>query len=164
MDNWVIYALVMLITFFATELAAWAMHKYVMHGPLWFLHYDHHNKKKGFFEKNDTFFLIFAIPSWLCIMFGSLNNNMIMWSIGIGIAIYGVVYAIVHEIFIHQRIKWLRTTNVLYFKALRRAHKMHHKHLGKEDGESFGMIIIGWKYIREELELARKKRKQKSLA
>lgn len=164
MDNWLIYALVVLATFFAMEFVAWATHKYLMHGPLWFLHYDHHNKSKGFFEKNDAFFLIFAIPSWLCIMLGSMNGNYISVSIGAGIALYGFTYAIVHEVFIHQRIKWLRKTDLLYFKAIRRAHKMHHKHLGKEDGESFGMIIISWKYIKQELDLARKKRKQNSLA
>lgn len=71
-------------------------------------------------------------------------------AIGYGIAVYGFAYFLVHEIFIHQRFKWLKKTDNLYFKAIRRAHKMHHKHLGKEDGESFGMLIIHPKYIRAE--------------
>ena len=33
-----------------------------------------------------------------------------------------------------------------YIKAIRWAHKMHHKHLGKEDGESFGMLLVAKKY------------------
>ena len=33
---------------------------------------------------------------------------------------------------------------------------MHHKHLGKADGESFGMILINRKYIKQEKEAQRK--------
>ena len=33
--------------------------------------------------------------------------------------------------------------------ALRRAHKVHHKHLQKEDGECFGMLWVAPKYIEE---------------
>lgn len=150
MNSWLIYIAVATLTFVAMEFVAWATHKYVMHGWLWVLHEDHHNKTSGVFEKNDAFFLIFAIPSWLCIMLGMMNANYISVSIGAGIAAYGFTYAVVHEVFIHQRIKWLRNTNNLYFRAIRRAHKMHHKHLGKLHGESFGMIFINPKYIRQE--------------
>jgi beta-carotene 3-hydroxylase len=47
---------------------------------------------------------------------------------------------------VHERIKLFRNLKGSYFSALRRAHKMHHKHIGKEDGESFGFIIVGKKY------------------
>ena len=33
--------------------------------------------------------------------------------------------------------------------ANRRAHKEHHKHLTKEDGECFGMLFVPRKYLRE---------------
>ena len=39
----------------------------------------------------------------------------------------------------------------VYVLALRRAHKMHHKNTGKEGGESFGMLIIKNKYIKDAL-------------
>ena len=39
----------------------------------------------------------------------------------------------------------------IMMRAVRRAHKMHHKHLTKEDGESFGMLIVPIKYILHEL-------------
>ena len=54
-----------LLAYVLMEGAAWAAHRYLMHGPLWVLHADHHTKEPGFFEKNDAFFLIFAIRSWL---------------------------------------------------------------------------------------------------
>ncbi|MDZ7846429.1 MAG: hypothetical protein U5L96_06510 [Owenweeksia sp.] len=77
----------------------------MMHGILWNLHRDHHVKQPGFFEKNDAFFLIFAVPSWLCIMLGMMNEASVAVSIGAGIALYGFAYFLVHEVFIHQRLK-----------------------------------------------------------
>jgi beta-carotene 3-hydroxylase len=157
---WYFSALIIIGTFFFMEFVAWFTHKYIMHGFLWVLHKDHHQKTPGFFEKNDAFFLIFAVPSWLCIMLGMMYQFPVAVNIGIGILVYGFAYFVVHEIFIHQRFKWLRHTDVLYFKAIRRAHKMHHKHLGKEDGESFGMILIHPKYIRQEIQALKKQRNQ----
>jgi len=73
---------------------------------------------------------------------------VLVW-IGTGISIYGACYFFVHDIYIHQRFKILRDSNNSYLQAIRRAHKMHHKHLGKEDGECFGMLWIPSKYFRE---------------
>jgi beta-carotene 3-hydroxylase len=139
--------LVFVITFLAMEFVAWSTHKFVMHGFLWHLHEDHHLKTNDtFFEKNDSFFLIFSIPSFLCFLFGALMPNSILVSIGCSIAAYGACYFLVHDIFIHQRFKWLRNSNNRYLRAVRRAHKIHHKYLGKEHGESFGMLFFPLKY------------------
>jgi beta-carotene 3-hydroxylase len=135
-----------LFTFCLMEGITWLTHKYVMHGFLWHLHEDHHQPNGHIFEKNDAFFLIFAIPSWLCIMLGLQHNNYLAAGIGFGIAMYGFAYFIVHEVIIHQRIKWFTRSNNRYIKSIRWAHKMHHKHLYKEDGESFGMLIVAKKY------------------
>ena len=140
--------LIVLAAFLTMEAVAWFTHKYIMHGLLWRLHKDHHRKESsGFFEHNDFFFLIFALPGILALYLGSRNDlNYLFW-IGLGITLYGFAYFLVHDIFIHQRFKFLRNTNNSYFKALRRAHKMHHKHLDKEDGECFGMLWVPRKYF-----------------
>ena len=131
---------------------AWCTHKFVMHGFLWNLHQDHHlPNKNSFFERNDVFFLIYAIPSWLCIMLGSMFALWWVMHIGFGILAYGIAYFLVHEVFIHQRFKWFKNSETVYLKAIRRAHKIHHKHIGKEQGECFGMLIVPWKYISNEL-------------
>jgi beta-carotene 3-hydroxylase len=135
-----------LVTFCLMEGITWLTHKYVMHGFLWNLHEDHHQPNGHVFEKNDAFFLIFAIPSWLCIMLGLQHNNFLAVGIGFGIAMYGLAYFIVHEVIIHQRIKWFTRSNNRYIKSIRWAHKMHHKHLYKQDGESFGMLVVAKKY------------------
>lgn len=144
--NWVLNIAVVIITFCLMEGVAWLTHKYVMHKWLWFLHEDHHQKTPGFFEKNDAFFLIFAIPSFLCILLGSLNQMYWVVSIGAGIALYGLAYFIVHDIIIHQRFKLFTRSNNTFIRAVRWAHKMHHKHLDKEHGESFGMLLVSRKY------------------
>jgi beta-carotene 3-hydroxylase len=59
---------------------------------------------------------------------------------------YGFAYFVVHEIIIHQRFKFFTRSNNRYIKVIRWAHKMHHKHLGKEEGESFGMLWVARRY------------------
>ncbi len=141
-----LYILITLATFCLMEPITWLTHRFVMHGFLWYLHEDHHQKGEGFFEKNDAFFIIFAVPSWLCIMLGSMHGAYWVVSIGAGIAMYGFAYFLVHEIIIHQRFKLFTRSNNRYIKAIRWAHKMHHKHLNKEEGESFGMLLVAKKY------------------
>lgn len=144
--------LIVVLVFIGMEGIAWLTHKYIMHGLFWFLHKDHHvpNKDKVL-EKNDYFFLIFAIPGICFTVLGSLDGLNNLFFIGLGITLYGIVYFLIHEIFIHQRIKWFRNTNSAYLKALRRAHKIHHKQLGKHGGECFGMLLVPFKYFNSEL-------------
>lgn len=138
-------------TFVGMEAVAWLAHRFIMHGLLWHLHEDHHRKNPtSFFEKNDYFFLIFATPGITCLAAGSFYPPLhLLFYVGLGITLYGIAYFFVHDIFIHQRFKILRNANSVYFRAIRRAHKMHHKHLGKEDGECFGMLWVPLKYFRE---------------
>ena len=76
MNNWLINFLIVLGTFIAMEGVAWFTHKYVMHGLLWILHRDHHQKDHdSFLERNDSFFLIFAIPGIVCLALGSFYGN-----------------------------------------------------------------------------------------
>ena len=69
-----------------------------------------------------------------------------MAAVGSGITLYGAAYFIVHEVIIHQRFKFFRRSNNTYIRTLRWAHKMHHKHLEKHEGESFGMLFVARKY------------------
>lgn len=147
---WYVNIIVFLIAFFGMEGVAWLTHKYVMHGLLWSLHADHHRKNpSSFFEKNDYFFLIFAIPGIICLAAGIYTAAHLLLYIGLGITVYGMAYFFVHDIFIHQRFRWLRHTDNVYLRAIRRAHKMHHKHLDKEHGECFGMLWVPFRYFVE---------------
>ena len=137
---------IVLATFLIMEFVAWFTHKFVMHGILWYLHRDHHQGHEGFFEKNDAFFLIFAIPSAYCYITGIMNQDFRLF-IGIGISLYGLAYFFVHDIIIHQRFKLFRNWNNKYILGIRRAHKIHHKHFNKEHGENFGMLLVPLRYF-----------------
>lgn len=150
MNTFLTNAMIVLAAFIIMEAVAWLTHKYIMHGLLWIWHKDHHKKEtEGFLEHNDFFFLIFALPGIAGLFFGMKSNfNFLFW-IGLGITLYGMCYFLVHDIFIHQRFKIFRNADNKYFKAIRRAHKMHHKHLEKQEGESFGMLWVPLKYFRD---------------
>jgi beta-carotene 3-hydroxylase len=136
------FVVVMLLSFAAMEWVAWAMHRYVMHGLLWVLHRDHHRRERHGLQRNDAFFVIFAIPSWLSIMLGSMRGSLLSVAVGSGIALYGLCYFLVHEVFIHKRLKFWRTTHHVYWLAVRKAHMQHHRHLTQEDGERFGLLWV----------------------
>jgi beta-carotene 3-hydroxylase len=130
------------------EFNAWFTHKYIMHGFLWNLHKDHHHKDHdSWFERNDAFFIFYAVVSMSCFYLSSYDSLWYTLPIGFGILAYGIAYFVVHDIFIHQRFKWLRNIDNKYARGLRRAHKMHHKHLGKDKGENFGMLFVPFKYF-----------------
>lgn len=142
-----IYITILVLVFTVMEGITWLTHRFVMHGFLWYLHEDHHKKRPGFFEKNDAFFVIFAIPSFLCILFGTLDEIYWLQALGFGVMAYGFAYFMVHDVIIHQRFKWFTRSDNIYVRTIRWAHKMHHKHIGKEDGESFGMLLVHRRYL-----------------
>lgn len=144
------YLLTTIITFIIMEVITWLTHKYVMHGFLWFLHEDHHQPKyKNIFEKNDTFFIIFATPSITLFYFGANPLINELFFVGLGIMLYGITYFLIHDVLIHQRLNWFKKTQIQFLIGLRKAHKVHHKHLEKHDGECFGMLWVPKKYFRK---------------
>lgn len=141
--------LVFIVTFFIMEFMAWFTHKYVMHGFLWSLHKDHHLKDhKSWWERNDVFFVFYAAVSMFFFIYIESLGYWFGIPIGAGIAAYGATYFLVHDIFIHQRFKMFRKANNWYAKAVRRAHKIHHKHLGKDDSECFGMLVPPMRFLK----------------
>ncbi|MHA4806778.1 sterol desaturase family protein [Flavitalea flava] len=150
MSNLLINLAITLAAFISMEAVAWFTHKYIMHGLLWKLHKDHHKKETNvFFEHNDFFFLIFALPGIISLFLGIQQQYNYLFWIGAGITVYGMTYFLIHDIFIHQRFRIFRNADNTYLKGIRRAHKMHHKHLDKEEGECFGMLWVPFKYFRE---------------
>lgn len=148
--NIFIWVLVFIGTFSFMEFMAWFTHKYIMHGFLWSLHKDHHKKDHdSWFERNDAFFIFYAVVSMSFVMIADNTSFWYGFPIGFGILAYGIAYFLVHDIFIHQRFKIFRNANNWYAKGVRRAHKMHHKHLGKEKGECFGMLFVPFKYFKK---------------
>ena len=148
--TWLLYIFCVIGAYIGMEFMAWFTHKYLMHGILWSWHEDHHkpHENDGFFEKNDRFFLVFAIPSALCYMLGAYYLDLrFLFYIGIGISLYGLTYFLIHDVYIHQRFKWFRQLENKYSKAILRAHGSHHAVQTKEDCESFGLLVVAKKYF-----------------
>lgn len=149
------YSLITIITIVAMEFVAFFAHKYIMHGFLWIWHEDHHKphyEKQGFFEKNDLFFLVFALPSATSYIVGLSTTHFWLLFVGIGISIYGLIYFLIHDVYIHRRFKWFKQLDTPYSRAILRAHGDHHAIQTKEDCVSFGLLIVNSKYFRSRKE------------
>lgn len=143
------FVLITILTFLLMECVTWLTHKFVMHGFMWYFHEDHHQPRyQNWFERNDVFFIIFAIPSIALFYFGVQDGLNYLFFIGLGIMLYGMAYFLVHDVLIHKRFNWFNKTKNPYLVGLRKAHKVHHKHLGKEEGECFGMLFVPMKYFK----------------
>lgn len=151
MSTTLFYILVTISAVLAMEFVAWFAHKYVMHGLLWNWHEDHHQPQHndGFFEKNDLFFLVFAIPSATCYIVGLNSVHFWLLFVGIGISIYGMIYFLIHDVYIHRRFKWFKQLDNKYSRAILRAHGSHHAVQTKYGCESFGLLIVNPKYFQK---------------
>jgi len=138
---------IVLLAITGMEAFSWFIHKYLFHGPLWFIHKTHHRPQHDWFELNDLFSLLFAgIALWL-MWLGHFNLDYCFW-LGTGISLYGIIYFIFHDWFIHNRIKTFKSNN-RYLNGIRRAHKIHHKSLTKQPAEEFGLLTASWKWFRK---------------
>ena len=97
----ILHVFVFFATFFTMEFMAWFTHKYIMHGFLWSLHADHHNKDHdSWFERNDAFFIFYAVVSIGCFLLWKNNILEIGLSIGLGIFSYVLSYFFFYYFFI----------------------------------------------------------------
>lgn len=136
---------IVLATFLVMEGWAWLMHRYLLHGPLWFIHQSHHRYNPGWWELNDVVSVLYGAISMGLVIYGMEKGSWLLW-VGIGIAIYGVFYFIFHDIIIHRRVKIKFKTSSLYINRLIRAHKMHHKHPNRDHSEAYGFLYAPRKY------------------
>lgn len=122
------------------EFVAWFVHKYVMHGFLWSLHRDHHqHDPDAVFERNDWFAVFFSLPSILLIYVGLRYVDALLW-IGLGIAAYGLIYFVFHDMIVHQRIKVPKLPQNGYLRRIVEAHYIHHHVTSKDGAVSFGFL------------------------
>jgi beta-carotene 3-hydroxylase len=131
-----------LLTVALMEGFAYVMHRWVMHGPGWFLHESHHRPRLGHWELNDLYFVIFAAPS-IVLLLGGVQLGWGDWAtaVGAGIAAYGAIYLGFHDIIVHQRIPHRYVGRSRYMKRIVQAHKLHHVVETREGNVSFGFLI-----------------------
>jgi beta-carotene 3-hydroxylase len=142
--------LLIIISFLLMEPVAWFSHKYIMHGFLWTFHKDHHIRSKqitSFFEKNDLFFLIYAIPAIILVILGFSFSSDYLIAIGGGITLYGFTYFLIHDVIIHHRLPLMIRPQNGYMGALIRAHMAHHTGKNIHDFKNYGLLIFPLRFF-----------------
>jgi len=151
-----------IVAFAFMEFVAWSNHKFVMHGFLWKWHADHHindHKKNSSqtelyqpgYEKNDYFFLVYAIPAIVLLLLGFYYAIAEMIAIGIGISVYGTTYFALHDVMIHQRLKIpaLYNTKNKYLQSVIKAHLAHHRGKNIRDFDNYGLLIFQRRFLKK---------------
>ena len=153
--------LLLISSYLFMEFVAWSNHKFVMHGFLWRWHKDHHINdlkklpetkiEKFKFEKNDLFFIIYALPAIMLMILGFSIQNFYFVSIAIGITLYGFTYFVIHDLMYHKRIKmpFIQTNHNLYSQAIIDAHTAHHKPKNTKDFDNYGLLIFSFRYFKK---------------
>ncbi|WP_419809346.1 sterol desaturase family protein [Sphingomonas sp.] len=140
--TWAFGILLFLLTVAAMEGVAYVAHRWIMHGPGWFLHRSHHRPRTGNWELNDLYAAIFAVPSFVLLLGGV---QLGWWPgcawIGAGIAAYGAIYFGFHDVIVHQRIPTRYLPRSTYMKRIVQAHRLHHVVETKSGTVSFGFLV-----------------------
>jgi len=139
--TWPAGTAIFLATVIFMEGFAYVMHRWVMHGPGWFLHASHHRPRPGRFELNDLYAAIFALPSIL-LLYGGVQLGWwpgTTW-IGAGIAAYGAIYFGFHDWLVHRRLPHRIVPRSPYLKRIMQAHRLHHAVETKAGTVSFGFL------------------------
>jgi beta-carotene 3-hydroxylase len=131
-------ALVALATFVAMEPVSYATHRWVMHGAGMGLHRSHHcSAGGGGVEGNDWFPVLFSTMGMLCFATGaSVGSLSLLVPVSLGAAAYGCAYVLVHDVYIHRRLRWF-TAELALGERLKAAHRVHHLF----GGEPYGMLV-----------------------
>ena len=124
------------------EAFAYVVHRWVMHGRIgWTLHASHHRARDGWFELNDLYGVIFAVPS-IALLYGGVQGDWGSWAawVGAGIAAYGAIYFGFHDIIVHRRVGHRYVPRSSYMKRIIQAHRLHHAVESKHGNVSFGFL------------------------
>lgn len=136
-------AVVVVCAFVLMEPLTAVVHRVVMHGVGLAWHRSHHRRwfrprgpGESFFERNDWFPVVFAGLTVLVVAAGyNLGAESLLVPAAAGATLYGLAYAFVHEIYIHQRMAFRWRHPLL--DRLAAAHALHHR----TGGEPYGMLF-----------------------
>jgi len=117
------------LAFVVMEPLTAAVHRLVMHGVGWTLHRSHHRRVTSRLEANDAYPLVFAglTMSVMALGFHAGGRNALVPAT-VGMTAYGACYGFVHEVYIHQRVRFPWRVGVL--QRLKEAHDVHHRWTG----------------------------------
>jgi beta-carotene 3-hydroxylase len=132
------FAIIVLMAFVTMEFFSYLVHRFVYHKLLWIFHKSHHTPRKGAFEWNDIFPLVFASTSISVMSYAVADpGRSDLLALAIGIALYGMVYFVIHDMYVHRRVKNL-TFRVPYLQRVKKAHMVHHTY----GAEPYGLLLF----------------------
>ncbi|MEM6285736.1 MAG: sterol desaturase family protein [Bacteroidota bacterium] len=139
------FALLVAAAFAVMEVLSYVLHRWLLHGALWRMHRTHHDPAHGHgdgLEWNDLFSLAFAALSVGLIWAGRADPlASTALPLGVGIAVYGVLYFVLHDVYAHGRLGPFKT-KASAAQAVKRAHGRHHQSLTKEGQEPYGLFLF----------------------
>jgi len=128
----------MLMSFAGMEFVSYFLHRFVYHGLFWMIHKSHHEPRKGAFEFNDIFPTVLAAVTMVLMLYSlSPSGSLELLAVTIGVTMYGTVYFVVHDLYIHRRSKAV-ALRMPFLARVKKAHAHHHR-LG---GEPYGLLLF----------------------
>jgi beta-carotene 3-hydroxylase len=118
-------------------------HRWVMHGFGIGLHRSHHRRVRPGesprrWEANDAYPVMFAALVMLGFAVGfNVAGFAALVPVGIGVTLYGLTYALVHDVYIHRRLPLFGDRPVPGLERLAAAHRVHHE----RNAAPYGMLI-----------------------
>ena len=139
------FVLLVATAFAVMEVASYILHRWLFHGVLWRLHRTHHDPAHGHgdgLEWNDLFSAAFGMLSIALIWTGRADPIAgTAFPLGIGIAVYGALYFVLHDLYAHGRLGRFKTRNAAA-QSIKRAHGRHHQSLTREGQEPYGLFLF----------------------
>lgn len=134
--------LIAALAFVLMEPFTYCAHRWVMHGLAKFLHESHHRNAAravpALLEANDFFPVILAAGVNILLALGFNQPSLgALVPTCVGITAYGFAYFIVHDVYIHRRLRLFGNKKVALLERLAVAHRRHHQF----NGEPYGMLL-----------------------
>lgn len=132
-------------TLVAVGMEPWSriVHDRLWHGALYRIHRTHHpapGAPPTWLEANDVFSIVHAPPAMLALYLGLRGEGLpaaMATGFGLGMSVYGVAYVLVHDGLVHGRLPMGFLRRWRYFRRIRAAHEIHHRH----GGVPFGLFL-----------------------
>jgi beta-carotene 3-hydroxylase len=133
---------IVILAFVLMEPFTYCAHRWVMHGLAKALHESHHRNAARalptLLEANDVFPVILAAGVNILLSLGFNQPSLgALVPTCVGITAYGFAYFLVHDVYIHQRLRLFGNRRVAVLEHLAAAHRRHHQF----NGEPFGMLL-----------------------
>jgi beta-carotene 3-hydroxylase len=146
----VLFTAVAVLAFLVMEPVTYLTHRFVMHGLAERIHRSHHVPSPGRWEANDLFPVVFSGAAMMATVaaYQGWTSRLVLAAVA-GVSVYGLLYALVHDVYIHRRLaasappasgSAVRRRSGRGHPLLERladAHRIHHLY----NGEPYGMLL-----------------------